>query len=273
MLKKIVLHLVAIFAIASNNFAFAEDKFIILASTTSTQDSGLFKHLLPIFKSKTGIDVRVVAQGTGQALATAKRGDADVVLVHDTAAELKFVQEGFGVDRREIMYNDFVLIGPKLDAARTEKKRDVAEALKVIALSQANFVSRGDNSGTHNAELRYWALAGINSAQRKANWYKETGSGMGATLNIASSMNAYTLADRATWLAFKNRQNLQILIEGDQNLLNQYGVMLVNPQKHRQVKQTLGQQFIDWLSSQDGQNAIAGFKIEGQSVFFPNFKK
>jgi tungstate transport system substrate-binding protein len=271
-LKKIVYLLTALPLLVSNNITMAQDKFIIVASTTSTQDSGLFKHILPMFTSKTGVDVRIVAQGTGQALAAAKRGDADVVLVHDKAAELKFVNDGFGIDRRDVMYNDFVLVGPKVDAAKIELKQDIVEALKTIALRQAHFVSRGDKSGTHNVELRYWALASIDSNQRKGTWYKETGSGMGASLNIASSMNAYTLTDRGTWLSFKNRGELKVLIEGDSKLFNQYGVMLVNPQRHPHVKRELGQQFITWLTSSEGQNAIASFKIADQAVFFPNFK-
>jgi tungstate transport system substrate-binding protein len=269
--------LIAIFigtsTLLSSGIAVAQDKFIILASTTSTQDSGLFKHLLPIFKAKTGIDVRVVAQGTGQALATAQRGDADVVFVHDRVAEMKFVADGFGVDRREVMYNDFVLIGPKADTAKIEGKKDVLESLKAIAQSQSVFVSRGDKSGTHAAELRYWNSANVDLLQGKGTWYKETGSGMGPTLNTASGMNAYSFTDRGTWLSFKNRGDLKILVEGDSKLFNQYGVILVNPQKHPHVKKELGQQFIDWLTSADGQNAIASFKIEGQSLFFPNFKK
>jgi tungstate transport system substrate-binding protein len=269
--------LIAIFigtsTLLSSGIAVAQDKFIILASTTSTQDAGLFKHLLPIFKAKTGIDVRVVAQGTGQALATAQRGDADVVFVHDRVAEMKFVADGFGVDRREVMYNDFVLIGPKADTAKIEGKKDVLESLKAIAQSQSVFVSRGDKSGTHAAELRYWNSANVDLLQGKGTWYKETGSGMGPTLNTASGMNAYSFTDRGTWLSFKNRGDLKILVEGDSKLFNQYGVILVNPQKHPHVKKELGQQFIDWLTSADGQNAIASFKIEGQSLFFPNFKK
>ncbi len=255
------------------NIATAQDKFIIVASTTSTQDSGLFKHILPIFKTKTGIDVRVVAQGTGQALLTAQKGDVDVVFVHDKAAELKFIADGFGVARRDVMYNDFVIIGPKVDEAKVAEKKDATEAFKVIANRQASFVSRGDKSGTHSAELRYWALANIDAAQRKSSWYKETGSGMGPTLNIASAMNAYTFADRGTWLSFKNRGDLKILIEGDPKLFNQYGVMLVNPQKHPHVKAELGQQFIDWMTSDQGQKAISDYKIDGQAVFFPNYKK
>jgi tungstate transport system substrate-binding protein len=253
--------------------AIAQEKFIIVASTTSTQDSGLFKHLLPIFKAKTGIEVRVVAQGTGQAFATAQKGDVDVVFVHDKPAELRFISEGFGAARRDVMYNDFVVVGPKLDAAQVASKKDVIDAFKAIALKQASFISRGDKSGTHAAELRFWNQANIDPTQHKSGWYKETGSGMGATLNIASAMNAYTFVDRGTWLSFKNRGELKILLQGDAKLSNQYGIMLVNPQKHPHVKAELGQQFIDWVTSLEGQNAIASYKIDGRSLFFPNFKK
>ncbi len=273
MLRAIFFFILISTNIAMLPLAYAQDKFIIVASTTSTQDSGLFKHLLPIFKAKTGIDVRVVAQGTGQALATAQKGDADVVFVHDKAAELKFVFDGFGVTRFDVMYNDFVVIGPKQDEANLAGKKDVIEGFKAIASKQASFVSRGDKSGTHAAELRYWKEANIDPAQYKSSWYKETGSGMGASLNIASAMNAYTFVDRGTWLSFKNRGDLKILLEGDTKLFNQYGIMLVNPQKHPHVKAELGQQFIDWVTSLEGQNAIANYKIEGQSLFFPNFKK
>jgi tungstate transport system substrate-binding protein len=248
----------------------AQEKFIIVASTTSTEDSGLFKHLLPIFKAKTGIEVRVVAQGTGQALASARKGDADVVFVHDRVAEQKFVEEGFGLDRREVMYNDFVVVGPKSDPAKIAQSKDVLEALKKIATSAAPFVSRGDKSGTHAAELRYWTQATVDPLQGKGSWYRETGSGMGPTLNTASAMNAYAFTDRGTWLSFKNRGELAILVEGDQRLFNQYGVMLVNPAKHAHVKAALGQAFIDWITSNEGQAAIASYKIEGQQLFFPN---
>jgi tungstate transport system substrate-binding protein len=259
--------------LALNPIALAQERFIIVASTTSTQDSGLFKHLLPIFKTKTGIDVRVVAQGTGQALATAQRGDADVVFVHDTVAELKFVADGFGVDRRDVMYNDFILLGPKSDSANIKGKKDVAEAFKTIAQSRSTFVSRGDKSGTHAAELRHWNQANVDVAQGKGTWYKEAGSGMGPTLNTASGLNAYTFSDRATWISFKNRGDLKILVEGDSKLFNQYGIILVNPQKHPHIKKELGQQFIDWITSAEGQNTIASYKLEGQSLFFSNFKK
>ncbi len=250
--------------------ALAQDKFIVVASTTSTEDSGLFKHLLPAFKSKSGIDVRVVAQGTGQALATARKGDADVVFVHDRVAEQKFVDEGFGIDRREVMYNDFVIVGPKADPAKIAGSKDAIGALKKIAASGAPFTSRGDKSGTHAAELRYWKQAGIDPQTGKGAWYRETGSGMGPTLNTASAMGAYAFTDRGTWLSFKNRGDLTVLVEGDTRLFNQYGVMLVNPAKHAHVKKEMGMQFIDWITSAEGQAAIAAYKIEGQQLFFPN---
>jgi tungstate transport system substrate-binding protein len=250
--------------------AVAQEKFIVVASTTSTQDSGLFGHLLPLFKAKTGIEVRVVAQGTGQALATARKGDADVVFVHDRAAEQKFVEEGFGVDRREVMYNDFVLVGPKADPANVAGK-DVVAALKKIDATKAPFASRGDKSGTHAAELRYWKLAEVDPQTGKGTWYRETGSGMGPTLNNASAMNAYAFTDRGTWLSFKNRGDLAVLVEGDTRLFNQYGVMMVNPAKHVHVKREWAQVFIDWITSAEGQAAIAAYKIEGQQLFFPNF--
>lgn len=250
----------------------AQDRFIVVASTTSTQDSGLFGHILPIFKAKTGIEVRVVAQGTGQALATARKGDADVVFVHDRVAEQKFVDEGFGVDRREVMYNDFVIVGPKADPAKAAGK-DAIEALKKIETAKTPFASRGDHSGTHAAELRYWKEAGIDPQTGKGGWYRETGAGMGPTLNTASAMNAYAFTDRGTWLSFKNRGELTILVEGDRRLFNQYGVMLVNPAKHAHVKKEMGMQFIDWLTSAEGQAAIAAYRIDGQPLFFPNYRK
>jgi tungstate transport system substrate-binding protein len=248
----------------------AEDKAIVVASTTSTQDSGLFGHILPIFKAKTGIEVRVVAQGTGQALDTARRGDADVVFVHAKAAEEKFLAEGFGVTRHPVMYNDFVVIGPKSDPAGIEGSKDVVAALKAIKAKGAAFISRGDKSGTHQAELALWQVAGIDIAADKGPWYKEIGQGMGAALNSASASNAYVLADRATWLSFKNKGDLVIAVEGDKRLFNQYGVILVNPEKHPSVKQELGQQFIDWLVSAEGQKAIADYKINGEQLFYPN---
>jgi tungstate transport system substrate-binding protein len=250
----------------------AQQKFITVASTTSTEQSGLFKHLLPAFEKKTGIQVRVVALGTGQALDLGKRGDADVAFVHDKEAEEKAVAEGSFVDRREVMYNDFVVVGPKSDPAKA-KGRDVVAAVKKIAQAKAPFASRGDKSGTHSAELRLWKEAGIDPQQGKGSWYRETGSGMGPTLNTASGMNAYALADRGTWLSFKNRGDLAILVEGDKRLFNQYGVMLVNPAKHPHVKKDLGQAFIDWLVSREGQKAIADYKINGEQLFFPDAGK
>lgn len=253
--------------------AFAQDKSIVVASTTSTQDSGLFGHILPLFKQKTGIDVKVVAQGTGQALDTARRGDADVVFVHAKPQEEKFVADGFGVKRFEVMYNDFVLIGPKSDPAGVGGTKDIVAALKAIKEKGVPFVSRGDRSGTHAAELALWKLAGIDIAAAKGPWYRDIGQGMGAALNTASSMNAYVLADRGTWLSFKNRGDLVIAVQGDDKLFNQYGVMLVNPAKHPHVKKELGQAFVDWLVSAEGQKAIADYKIEGQQLFFPNADK
>jgi tungstate transport system substrate-binding protein len=249
--------------------AIAQDKSIVVASTTSTQDSGLFGYLLPIFKQKTGIDVKVVAQGTGQALDTARRGDADVVFVHAKSAEEKFLSEGFGVKRYPVMYNDFVLIGPKIDPAGV-KGKDIITALQTIKAKSAPFISRGDRSGTNIAEIEFWKAAGIDIATKYGPWYKEIGQGMGAALNTASALNAYVLSDRGTWLAFRNRGELVIVVEGDKRLFNQYGVMLVNPQKHPNVKKELGQQFIDWLVSTEGQNAIASYKINGQQLFYPN---
>ena len=250
--------------------ASAQEKFIVVASTTSTEQSGLFGYLLPIFEKDTGIKVRVVALGTGQALDMARRGDADVAFVHDTAAEEKFIAEGSGVKRFPVMYNDFVLIGPKSDPAKIADGKDLLAAMVKVQTAQAPFVSRGDKSGTHAAELRYWKDAGVDLDAKKGAWYRDTGSGMGPTLNTASSMNAYVLADRGTWLSFKNRGDLAILVEGDKRLFNQYGVMLVNPAKHPHVKAALGQQFIDWLVSPKGQQAIAGYRIDGEQLFFPN---
>jgi tungstate transport system substrate-binding protein len=249
----------------------AQERFITVASTTSTEQSGLFGHLLPIFKKDTGIDVRVVALGTGQALDTGRRGDADVVFVHDKVAEEKFIAEGFGVERIEVMYNDFVLVGPKADPAKANG-RDISVGLKRVADSKTAFVSRGDKSGTHAAELRYWKAAGVDLDATKGAWYRETGSGMGPALNTASAMNAYILTDRGTWLSFKNRGELAIQVEGDAKLFNQYGVMLVNPTKHAHVKKDLGQRFVDWLVSAAGQKAIADYKIGGEQLFFPNAK-
>ena len=254
--------------------AAAQQKFITVASTTSTEQSGLFKHMLPIFEKKTGIQVRVVALGTGQALDMGKRGDADVAFVHDKAAEEKLVAEGYFVDRREVMYNDFVLIGPKADPARVGGGKDIVAAFRKIKAAAAPFVSRGDKSGTHAAELRLWKMAGIDvTGADKGAWYRETGSGMGPALNTASGMNAYILADRGTWLSFKNRGELGISVEGDQKLFNQYGVMLVNPARHAHVKKAEGQAFADWVVSAEGQKAIADYKIGGEQLFFPNAKR
>ena len=250
--------------------AAAQDRFIVVSSTTSTEQSGLFGHVLPAFEKDTGIKVRVVALGTGQALDMARRGDADVVFVHDQVAEEKFVADGFGVKRLPVMYNDFVLIGPKNDPAKIAGGRDILVALQKIAAGEAPFVSRGDKSGTHAAELRYWKAAGVDLDAKKGAWYKDTGSGMGPTLNTASAMNGYVLADRGTWLSFKNRGELAILVEGDSRLFNQYGVMLVNPAKHPHVKKDLGQQFVDWIVSPQGQATIASYKIGGEQLFFPN---
>jgi tungstate transport system substrate-binding protein len=248
-----------------------EEKSIVVSSTTSTQDSGLFGHILPLFKQKTGIDVKVVAQGTGQALDTGRRGDADVVFVHAKSAEEKFLAEGEGVKRYPVMYNDFVLIGPKSDPAGIKGMKDVAKALATIKEKQAPFISRGDRSGTHIAELGLWNKdAGIDIEKEKGPWYKSIGQGMGAALNTAGASNAYVLSDRGTWLSFKNKGDLQILVEGDKRLFNQYGVMLVNPAKHPNVKKDLGQQFIDWLVSPEGQKAIADYKINGEQLFYPN---
>jgi tungstate transport system substrate-binding protein len=248
-------------------------KFITVASTTSTEQSGLFKHMLPIFEKKSGIQVRVVALGTGQSLDMGKRGDADVVFVHAKQLEEKFVAEGYGVKRFEVMYNDFVLVGPKSDPARVGGTKDIVAALQKIKAAQAPFASRGDKSGTHFAELQLWKAAGIDIAKDKGPWYRDTGSGMGPTLNTAAGMNAYALTDRGTWLSFKNRGDLVISVEGDQRLFNQYGIILVNPAKHAHVKKDMGQAFIDWVVSADGQKAIADYKIGGEQLFFPNAKK
>jgi len=250
----------------------AEERSIVVASTTSTQDSGLFGYLLPIFKARTGIEVKVIAQGTGQALDTARRGDADVVFVHAKAQEEKFLAEGFGVKRFDVMYNDFVLIGPKSDPAGV-KGSNIETALKTIQTKSAPFVSRGDRSGTHSAELALWKQAGIDIAASKGPWYREIGQGMGAALNTASAMNGYVLSDRGTWISFKNRGDLDIVVEGDKRLFNQYGVMLVNPDKFPHVKKESGQAFVDWLVSREGQAAIAGYKIDGQQLFFPDADK
>jgi tungstate transport system substrate-binding protein len=247
-----------------------DTRFITVSSTTSTQDSGLFGHILPLFKAKTGIEVRVISQGTGQALDTGRRGDADVVFVHARAQEEKFVSEGFGLERKPVMYNDFVLIGPKSDPAGIAGTKDIAAALKAISEKGSPFVSRGDKSGTHAAELNLWKVAGVDLEAKKGPWYREIGQGMGAALNSANAMNAYVLADRGTWISFKNRGDLAISVEGDRRLFNQYGVIAVNPAKHPHVKINDGQSFVNWLISPEGQKAIADYKIDGQQLFFPN---
>lgn len=250
--------------------AAAQQRYITVASTTSTEQSGLFRHLLPLFEKETGIQVRVVALGTGQALDMGRRGDADVVLVHAQPLEEQFVAEGHGVRRLAVMYNDFVLVGPKSDPAMVAGTNDIVAALQKIRAAQAPFVSRGDRSGTHFAELQLWKAAGMDMAKEKGSWYRDTGSGMGPTLNTAAAMNGYALSDRGTWLSFKNRADLTVCVEGDRRLFNQYGVILVNPAKHAHVKREAGQAFIDWLVSREGQGAIAGYKIDGQQLFFPN---
>jgi tungstate transport system substrate-binding protein len=266
--------LIAAAVLAATAFAVpcaqAQDKSIVVASTTSTQDSGLFEYLLPIFKQKTGITVKVVAQGTGQALDTGRRGDADVVFVHAKSAELKFLAEGQGVKRYPVMYNDFVLIGPKSDPAHLKGMKDVAKAFQVLKDKQIPFISRGDRSGTNIAELNLWKDAGIDINNDKGPWYKAIGQGMGAALNTAGASNAYVLSDRGTWIHFKNKGDLEIVVEGDKRMFNQYGVMLVNPEKHPNVKKELGQTFIDWLISPEGQKVIANYKIDGQQLFYPN---
>lgn len=248
----------------------AQDKSIVVSSTTSTQDSGLFGHILPLFKAKTGIDVKVVAQGTGQALDTGRRGDADVVFVHAKSAEEKFLAEGFSTKRYPVMYNDFVLIGPKSDPAGIKGMKDVGAALKQIMAKGAPFISRGDKSGTHIAEVTLWTASGIDIEKQKGDWYKSIGQGMGAALNTAAASGGYVLSDRGTWISFKNKGDLAIAVEGDKRLFNQYGVMLVNPAKHPNVKKDLGQAFIDWLVSPEGQKAIADYKINGEQLFYPN---
>jgi len=270
--KCFVYGLLGLAALATSS-ASATNHYIVVSSTTSTENSGLFKYLLPIFKEKSGIEVRVVAQGTGQALDMGKRGDCDVVFVHNRNAELKMVEQGWFVDRHDVMYNDFVIVGPKSDPAKIKGMKDVTEAMKKILDAKAPFASRGDRSGTHSEELRLWNAAGIDLAKHKGRWYRETGSGMGATLNTAAGMNAYALSDRGTWLSFKNRQNLVILVQGDPRLFNHYGVMLDNPAKHPKVKKASGMAFVNWLISLEGQKAIAGYKIDGQELFFPNAKR
>jgi len=268
--RRILIAAAALGALIGGAPAFAQDKSIMVASTTSTQDSGLFEYLLPLFKQKTGITVKVVAQGTGQALDTGRRGDCDVVFVHARSAELKFLAEGQGVKRYPVMYNDFVLIGPKSDPAGIKGMKDVAKAFQTIKAKEAAFISRGDRSGTHIAELNLWKDAGIDIEKDHGPWYKSIGQGMGAALNTAGAANAYVLSDRGTWIHYKNKADLQILVEGDKRMFNQYGVMLVNPAKHPNVKKELGQQFIDYLISPEGQKDIANYKINGEQLFYPN---
>jgi tungstate transport system substrate-binding protein len=257
-------------AVMAAPLAQAQDKSIVVASTTSTQDSGLFEYLLPLYKQKTGVTVKVVSQGTGQALDTGRRGDADVVFVHAKSAEEKFLAEGQGVKRFPVMYNDFVLIGPKSDPAGIKGMKDVGQAFKTIMARQASFISRGDRSGTHVAELALWKASGIDIEKDKGAWYKSIGQGMGAALNTAGAGNGYVLSDRGTWIHYKNKGELAILVEGDKRMFNQYCVMLVNPAKHPNVKKELGQQFIDYLISPEGQKAIANYKINGEQLFYPN---
>ncbi len=269
-MRKLLFGLLTFVAISSLNSASAQERFITVASTTSTEQSGLFGYLLPIFTQQTGINVHVVALGTGQALDVGRRGDADVVFVHDKAAEEKFLAEGFATKRQDVMYNDFIIVGPKSDPAKVAGSHDVLDALKKIAAAKAPFISRGDRSGTNAAELRYWKDAGVDLAAVRGDWYKEIGQGMGPALNMGAAADAYVLTDRGTWLSFKNRQNLVIAVEGDKRLFNQYGIMLVNPAKHPKVKAADGQAFVDWVVSKDGQAAIAGYQIGGQQLFFPN---
>ena len=250
----------------------AETTYITVQSTTSTENSGLFAYLLPIFTKKTGIDVHVVAVGTGQAIKNAQNGDGDVLLVHSKADEEKFVADGWGVKRFDLMYNDFVVVGPGADPAKIAGGKDAVAAFKAIADSKSPIVSRGDDSGTHKAELKYWKEAGVDAKAASGTWYREAGQGMGATLNMASSMNAYVLSDRATWSAFKNRGDLKVAVEGDAKLRNPYGIILVNPEKHPNVKAKEGQAFVDWLVTTEGQQALAGFKINGEQQFFPTAK-
>ena len=274
MLRRTILTLgLAVIALAAAATpTLAEDKSIIVQSTTSTQNSGLYKHLLPIFEKKTGIKVHVVAVGTGQAIKNATNGDADVLLVHAKSAEEKFVKDGWGVKRFDLMYNDFVIVGPPNDPAKVGGMRDAKEALKKIAATRALFASRGDNSGTHKKELQLWKAASVDPKKESGKWYRETGSGMGATLNTGVGMAAYVLTDRATWISYKNKGTYKIQVEGAKDLFNQYGVILVNPKKHPKVKVKEGQAFIDWVLGEDGQKAIADYQLNGQQLFFPNAK-
>jgi tungstate transport system substrate-binding protein len=272
-IKKIinqVLTFVLLLSLNMNVVCAEEVSFITLSSTTSTDDSGLLNYIIPKFKNKTGIDVRVIAVGTGRALQLGERGDVDVVLVHHKDSEEKFVANGFGVDRRDVMYNDYVIIGPKEDPANIKSFKKAADALKSIAEHATPFISRGDDSGTHKKELDLWKLAGVDAQKYSGTWYREAGAGMGATLNIANGMNAYTLTDRGTWLSFKNRDDLTLLFENDPPLFNQYGIILVNPEYHKHIKYAEAKLFADWLTSNEGQQAIAAFTLENQQLFFPN---
>ncbi|GJM03839.1 MAG: tungsten ABC transporter substrate-binding protein [Rhodomicrobium sp.] len=268
-----MLGITASYTVPANKALAADDKTIIIQSTTSTANSGLLDHILPIFEKKTGIKVNVVAVGTGQAIKNARNGDGDVLLVHAKSAEEKFVNEGYGVKRYDVMFNDFIILGPKTDPAKISGMKDVTAALKKISTAKSVFTSRGDDSGTHKKELKLWQAAGLARSDDKnkgESWYRETGSGMGSTLNVASGMGAYVMSDRATWLAFKNKGNLEILVEGDKRLFNQYGVILVNPEKHKNVKKAAGETFIQWITGPEGQAAIQGFKLDGKQLFFPN---
>jgi tungstate transport system substrate-binding protein len=268
--RRLLLAALALGALLPGVDAAAERPYITIASTTSTEQSGLFAHLLPAFSAQTGIDVRVVAVGTGQALKLGERGDCDVVFVHDKSSELKFAADGFGIGRRDVMYNDFVLVGPSSDPAKVSGGHDIVAAFRRIAAAQAVFVSRGDDSGTDKAEKRLWREAGIDIKTVSGSWYRDTGSGMGATLNTAAGLDGYALSDRGTWLSFQNRRDLGIVVEGDRRLFNQYGVMLVNPARHPSVKQEFGRAFIDWLVSPEGQANIANYRINGEQLFFPD---
>ena len=270
MTNRTILIALVVSAIAFTLPASATERFITVASTTSTQNSGLYEHILPNFTTRTGIAVRIVAVGTGQAIKLARNGDADVLFVHHKASEERFVADGFGVERFDVMYNDFVLVGPKADPAGVRDAADTSDALARIAAANSPFTSRGDNSGTHKKERELWQVAEVNVSTQSGSWYRETGSGMGATLNTAAGMDAYVLTDRATWFKFKNRGTLEILTEDDERMFNQYGVILVNPARHPHIKHDLGQAFIDWLLSKDGQSAIGAYRLEGQQAFFPN---
>ena len=270
MTNRTILIALVVSAIAFTLPASATERFITVASTTSTQNSGLYEHILPNFTTRTGIAVRIVAVGTGQAIKLARNGDADVLFVHHKASEERFVADGFGVERFDVMYNDFVLVGPKADPAGVRDAADTSDALARIAAANSPFTSRGDNSGTHKKERELWQVAEVDVSMQSGSWYRETGSGMGATLNTATGMDAYALTDRATWFKFKNRGTLEILAEDDERMFNQYGVILVNPARHPHIKHDLGQAFIDWLLSKDGQSAIGAYRLEGQQAFFPN---